>query len=139
MIMPTLAVVGCAFGGGWVASRLGVAGSGRLYTVSRGDDLDIESAQYYVNSSLSLVLLFRRRVKSVADVLKGIRRVHSVSVRCVVSVLGCGVSSWTLWACSDFGAFGSLDTSRSAWFPSVGDGCCGTAEWVCEAGRHCSS
>ena len=76
-----------------MASRVGGAGSGRLYTVSRGDDLDVESAQYYVNSSLSPVLLFRRSVKSVADVLKGIRRVHSVSVR---SVLGCGVSSWTV-------------------------------------------
>ena len=31
------------------------------------------SAQYFVNSSLSPVLLFRRRLKSVADVLKGIR------------------------------------------------------------------
>ena len=30
-------------------------------------------AQFFINSSLSLVLLFRRRLKSVADVLKGIR------------------------------------------------------------------
>ena len=30
-------------------------------------------AQYFVNSSLSPVLLFRRRLKSVADVLDGIR------------------------------------------------------------------
>ena len=30
-------------------------------------------AQYFVNSSLALVVLFRRRLKSVADVLKGIR------------------------------------------------------------------
>ena len=30
-------------------------------------------AQYFVNSSLSPVLLFRRRLKSVADVLRGIR------------------------------------------------------------------
>ena len=30
-------------------------------------------AQYFVNSSLAPVVLFRRRLKSVADVLKGIR------------------------------------------------------------------
>ena len=47
----------------------GGAGSGRLYRVRRGDDLDVDSAQYFVNSSLSPVLFFRRRVKSVADVL----------------------------------------------------------------------
>ena len=30
-------------------------------------------AQYFVNSSLAPVVLFRRRLKSVADVLKGIK------------------------------------------------------------------
>ena len=34
---------------------------------------DRHCAQYFVSSSLSPVLLFRRRLKSVADVLKGIR------------------------------------------------------------------
>ena len=48
-------------------------GSSRLYRVSHGDDVDKDCAQYFVNSSLSPVLLFRRRLKSVADVLKGIR------------------------------------------------------------------
>ena len=33
----------------------------------------MKSAKYFVNSSLVSVLLFRRRLKSVADVLKGIR------------------------------------------------------------------
>ena len=47
--------------------------SNRLYRVGHGDDVDVHCAQYFVNSSLSLVLLFRRRLKSVADVLKGIR------------------------------------------------------------------
>ena len=47
--------------------------SSRLYRVSRGDDVDVHCAQYFVHSSLSPVLLFRRRLKSVADVLKGIR------------------------------------------------------------------
>ena len=35
--------------------------------------LMVTCAQFFVNSSLSPVLLFRRRLKSVADVLKGIR------------------------------------------------------------------
>ena len=34
------------------------AGSGRLYRVSRGDDLDVESAQYFVNSSFLQYSLF---------------------------------------------------------------------------------
>ena len=32
------------------------------------------SAQYFVNSSLPLMLLLRRRIKSVSDVLEEIRR-----------------------------------------------------------------
>ena len=44
-----------------------------MYRVSHGDEVDKHCAQYFVNSSLSPVLLFRRRLKSVADVLKGIR------------------------------------------------------------------
>ena len=48
-------------------------GAGRLYRVSQTDEVDVQSAQYFVNSSLALVLLFRRRLKSVADVLEGIR------------------------------------------------------------------
>ena len=47
--------------------------SSRLYRVSQGDDVDVHCAQYFVHSSLSPVLLFRRRLKSVADVLEGIR------------------------------------------------------------------
>ena len=42
-----------------------------MYRVSQGDEVDAESAPFYVNSSLAPVLLFRRRLKSVADVLKG--------------------------------------------------------------------
>ena len=47
--------------------------SSRLYRVSRGDDVDVHCAQHFVHSSLSPVLLFLRRLKSVADILKGIR------------------------------------------------------------------
>ena len=34
--------------------------------------MDVHCAQYFVNSSLAQVVLFRRRLKSVADVLEGI-------------------------------------------------------------------
>ena len=51
----------------------GGSGSSRLYRVSQGDDVDVHCAQYFVHSSLSPVLLFRRRLKSAADVLKGIK------------------------------------------------------------------
>ena len=34
----------------------------RLYRVSKGDEVDAASAQYYVNSSLAPVLLLRRRI-----------------------------------------------------------------------------
>ena len=51
----------------------GGRGSSKLYRVSQGDEVDVHCAQYFVHSSLSPVLLFRRRLKSVADVLKGIK------------------------------------------------------------------
>ena len=43
---------GRAFGG---------RGFGRLYKASHGDEVDVHWAQHFVNSSLSLVLLFRKR------------------------------------------------------------------------------
>ena len=52
---------------------VGGSGSSRLYRVSQGDEVDFNCAQFFVHSSLSPVLLLRRRLKSVADVLKGIR------------------------------------------------------------------
>ena len=48
------------------------SGSGRLYRVSQGDHVDVHCAQFFVNSSLAPVVLFRRRLKSVAEVLQGI-------------------------------------------------------------------
>ena len=49
-------------------------GASRLLRVSRGDEIDVSSAKYFVNSSLAPALLRRRRIKSIADVLKGIRQ-----------------------------------------------------------------
>ena len=57
-----------------LGGRAGVgSGSGRLCRARHGDEVDVHCAQYFVNSSLAPVVLFRRRLKSVADVLKGIR------------------------------------------------------------------
>ena len=47
----------------------------RVFGVSRDDALDVASAQLSVNSYLAPFLLLRLRLKSVADVLKGIRNV----------------------------------------------------------------
>ena len=44
-----------------------------MYRIFSGDEVDGHCAQFFVNSPLSPVLLFRRRLKSVADVLKGIK------------------------------------------------------------------
>ena len=44
-----------------------------MYRVGQCYEVDVQSAPFFVNSSLAPVLLFRRRLKSVADVLKGIR------------------------------------------------------------------
>ena len=52
---------------------VGGTGSSRLYRTCQNDEVDKHCAQFFVNSSLSPVLLFRRRLKSVTDVLKGIR------------------------------------------------------------------
>ena len=51
---------------------VGGRGSSRLYGASHGDEVDVHCAQYFVNSSLAPVILSRRRLKSVAGVLKGI-------------------------------------------------------------------
>ena len=51
---------------------VGGRGSSRLYRVSQGDEVDVHCAQYFVNSYLAPVLLIRRRLESVADVLKGV-------------------------------------------------------------------
>ena len=52
---------------------VGGRSSSRLYRVCQDDDVDKHCAQFFENSSLSPVLLFRRRLQSVAGVLKGIR------------------------------------------------------------------
>ena len=51
----------------------GGTSSSRLHRVCQNDEVDKHCAHHFVNSSLSPVLLFRQRLKSVADVLKGIR------------------------------------------------------------------
>ena len=53
---------------------VGGSGASGLFRVSHGDEMDAASVQFFVNSSLAPVLLFRRKIKSVADALKGIRQ-----------------------------------------------------------------
>ena len=64
------------------------------------DEVDVRSAQHFVNSSLAPVLLFRWRLKSVADVLKGIRNrgFTQAGWEALLRFLGCSVSSWSLWS-----------------------------------------
>ena len=50
---------------------VGGRGAGKLKRISQSDEVDVQSAQYLVNSSLAPVLLFRRRLESVADVRRG--------------------------------------------------------------------
>ena len=80
----------------------------RMSWASQGDEIDVHCAQYSVHSSLSPVVLFRGRLKSVADVLKGIRSKGStlsrwdalwwvIGVLCVGMVLVVPISSLTPW------------------------------------------
>ena len=52
---------------------VGGRGSSRLHRASQADEVDVHCSQYFVNSSLALLVLFRRRLKSGADVLKSSR------------------------------------------------------------------
>ena len=90
---------------------VGLAGASRFFRVSQGDEVDAASAQFFANSSLAPDLLFRRRLKSVADALKGIKPAwfYYGQIGCSFSVLGRGLSSGSLWAGSLPGALGTLD------------------------------
>ena len=78
---------------------VGGRSSSRLYRAARSDEVDSSCAQFFVHSSLSSVLLFRRRLRSVADVLKGIRDKGFTQARwdALVGFWGGCLSSWTLW------------------------------------------
>ena len=97
---------------------VGGTGSSRLYRTSQNDEVDKHCAQFFVNSSLSPVLLFRRRLKSVADVLKGIRSKGFTQSRwdALLRYWGCCMSSWSVWSHFFSSSLGKLGSSRSAWF-----------------------
>ena len=102
---------------------VGGVGSSRHYRVSQGDDVDVSSAQYFVNSSLAPVILFRRRLKSVADVLKAFVNTGSHRIGWMPCI-GTGlrwvgrdrVGLWFLWS---LGLVGFLLISMV--FPLVSD------------------
>ena len=52
--------------------RIGGRALGRLYRPKRADDVDVATFESFINSSLAPVILFRRRLQSVENVLKGI-------------------------------------------------------------------
>ena len=88
-------------------------GASRLYRASQGAVVDASSAQFFVNSSLAPVLLFRRRLQSVADVLKCIRQRGFTQARWV-RVLGSCVSSRPWWAWSPgWGGFPRIFTAST--------------------------
>ena len=60
------------FGRGKAVFRTRLTGGrspGRVHSPARADTVDCSSCLYFVNSSLSPVVLFRRRLSSVGDVL----------------------------------------------------------------------
>ena len=90
----------------------------RLYRMSHSDEVDVSSAQHFVNSSLAPVILFRRRLESVADVLKGIRNRGATQsrweallrYRCAVCRHGpcgsiCSLQPWDEWVSPDLHGF----------------------------------
>ena len=105
---PTVAGSSAFLGRGLLrirSRRLGGRAAGgtvscRLYRVRQGDEVDVHCAQYFVHSSLSPVLLFRRRLKSVADVLKGIRSKGFTQSRwdALLRYWGSCMSSWSVWS-----------------------------------------
>ena len=100
-------------------------GAGKLYRVSQGNEVDVASAQYFVNSSLAPVLLFRRRIKSVADVLKGVLQ-HGFSQ----GRWGCAARVWECCLLS-----GSLRPLRSLepWAHWIPHALHGFYKWVFDA------
>ena len=92
---------------------VGGRSSSRLYRVSQGDEVDRNCAQFFVNSSLSPVLLFRRRLKSVAGVLKGIRDKGFTQSRwdALVQYWGGCMSPWSLWSHFFSSSLGKLGSS----------------------------
>ena len=53
---------------------LGGRAPGRIHRPARADPVDTANCLSFINSSLSPVVLFRRRLSSVGDVLKGVRK-----------------------------------------------------------------
>ena len=116
VVMPSWEEACCALVAGVLKAGLLV----RLYRVSQGDGVDSASAPFFVNSSLAPVLLFRGRLKSVADVLRGMKQhgftqtrwdaLQGIGVLCVVMALVPGALGW-------------VDSPRFAWLLQVGFRC----------------
>ena len=89
---------------------VGESGSSKLYRVSQGDEVDVSAARCFVNSSLALVFLFRRRVKCVGDVLNGVRQ-HGFSQGRWNALLGRWKAVCDQRPCGPLRSLGALDSS----------------------------
>ena len=61
--------------------RIGGRAPGWFYSPARADDVDVATCESFINSSLAPVKLFRRRLRSVGDVLQGFFRYGFTSAR----------------------------------------------------------
>ena len=80
-------------------------GSSGLYRAGQGDEIDVHCSQYFVVLPLAPVVLFRRRLESVGDVLKGIR--NNGDAVCRHGSFGpiCSLDPWDWWGSSWFAWF----------------------------------
>ena len=100
----------------WRCRAAGNSGASKLYGVSQEDEVDVASAQYFVNSSHAPVLLLRRAVsllRMFLRVLVSTVFLRADGMRCI----GFGVLSVvrSLRVPALRGALDALDSSRFAW------------------------
>ena len=105
----------------WEGRTVGNSGARILYGVSQEDEVDVASAQYFVNSSLAPELLLRRGVSLLRMFLRVFVRtvfLRADGMRCI----GFGVLSVvrSLRAPALLGALGAPDPSRFAWLLQTG-------------------
>ena len=92
--------------------RVGGRAPGRLHRPARANEVDPATCESFINSSLAPVVLFRRRLRSVGDVLKGIKKSGFTTARWQALML-----RWA--AVCRQGSVGSIRTfePRRDWLP----------------------
>ena len=98
----------------WEGRPVGSSGASKLCGVSQEDEVDVASAQYFVNSSHAPELLLRRGVSLLRMFLRVF--VSTVFLRADgMRCIGFGVLSVIRSLRALFGALDALDSSRFAW------------------------